>query len=290
MELHCHAILLVTLALVWPTLDAKAVCVGDQLSAHTYSVNLVPREPATKLYSTWSPLLDRIGKQTGLCFTIRISKNFAKFEHAMHEGETDFIYFNPYHQVMTQTSSGYVPLVRDEASRLAGILVTQRDGGIDSIEELEGKTVAFPAPNAYVASLLMRALLTNQGIDIEPKYVISHSNVYRAVALKLADAGGTANNTLASQPEALRSQLRIIYHSPFYITHPFSAHPRVSESDREKIAEAFLSLSEDSEGHRLLAAIQIPHPTRADYERDYKELEALDLDRFVQYTNEIEKN
>ncbi|MES9990602.1 MAG: phosphate/phosphite/phosphonate ABC transporter substrate-binding protein [Candidatus Thiodiazotropha sp.] len=270
------------LMVAWVSLPAGETCVGDRLSGRQYSVNLVPRQPPTELYRIWSPLLERIGIEHGLCFDIRIFEDFQKFENAMHAGETDFIFLNPYHQVMVHETPGYLPLIRDEESRLAGILVVAAESTITSIYQLEGKTIAFPAPNAYVASLLIRSMLANKGIDIEPKYIASHSNVLRSVALRVADAGGAANNTLEYQPDSLKSRLHILYQSPFYMPHPFSAHPRVAENDQEKVIKGFIALTKDSEGRKMLSEVQMTRPVRANYDRDYKELEQLELEHFIE--------
>ncbi|MEJ2454944.1 MAG: phosphate/phosphite/phosphonate ABC transporter substrate-binding protein [Candidatus Thiodiazotropha sp.] len=285
MERPHPATLLLFLALACQSVNAGETCVGDTLTGHRYSVNLVPRQPATELYRTWAPLLERIGKQAGLCFDITIPDGFPAFEHAMQAGKSDFIFLNPYHQLMAHDTPGYLPLIRDGHSRLAGILVVHNDSPIHSIRQLEGKTVAFPAPNAYVASLLLRAQLAKEGIDIRPEYVASHSNVMRAVALGAVEAGGVANTTLEHQPASLKSHLRILYQSPFYMPHPFSVHPRVVETDRKKVIEGFISLTSDPVGRKMLADVQMTDPIKADYEDDYKILESLGLERFIERPN-----
>jgi len=173
-------------------------------------------------------------------------------------------------------------LVRDAQSRLGGILVVPSDSPIRDIHQLEGKTVAFPAPNAYVASLLMRALLAREKIHIGADYVGSHGNVFRAAALGAADAGGGANTTLEHEPTALRSQLRMLYTSSLYMSHPFAAHPRVPRQIREKVIVGFLALDGYAEGRAMLEVIQMDQPVRADYEHDYRGLESLGLVHFVE--------
>ncbi len=283
-----HLATLLFLALSCQSVNAGETCVGDTLTGHRYSVNLVPRQPATELYRTWAPLLERIGKQAGLCFDIRVPDGFPAFERAMQAGESDFIFLNPYHQMMAHDTPGYLPLIRDGHSRLAGVLVVRTDSPIHSIRQLEGKTVAFPAPNAYVASLLLRALLVKEGIAIRPEYVTSHSNVMRAVALEAVEAGGVANTTLEHQPASLKSRIRILHQTRLYMPHPFSVHPRVAETDREKLIEGFISLTGDPDGRKMLAHVQMTDPIRADYEDDYKALESLGLERFIERPNPAE--
>ena len=281
MNLFLRYLLFLGASISWGVGWAAEPCLGDTSSPGRYSVYLVPRQSATQLFHSWAPLLERIGKENKLCFELNITATFPEFENAMRTGKPDFIFFNPYHQVMVARSPGYVPLVRDEASRLAGVLVVRRDNPIRDIHQLEGATVAFPAPNAYVASLLIRATLARDHVHVTPDYVGSHNNVFRAVALGLAEAGGAANDALKSEPEELQSQLRVLFTTPFYIAHPFSAHPRVPPQVREKVIAGFLKMATDPEGREMLKAIHMAQPVRADYDRDYRELEALGLERFI---------
>lgn len=259
---------------------AAATCLGEQ-SVRSNSVYLVPKLPAMTLYQDWAPFLKRLGKENGLCFDLHIPVDYTEFEQAIRAGKPDFVLLNPYHQVMVARKPGYVPLVRDQQSRLSGVLVVRKDSPVQDIHQLEGATVAFPAPNAYAASLLMRALFAKENIHITADYVGSHNNVYRAVALGAAQAGGGANTTLNHEPAELQSQLRVLFTTPGYMPHPFSAHPRIPQRIREKVIAGFLSIAADRTGRDLLKAIQMAQPTPADYARDYRELEQLKLEQII---------
>jgi len=258
-----------------------APCLGEQSSPKSYLVYLVPRISATKLYQGWALFLNRLGKENGLCFVLYIPADFTEFEQAIQTGKPDFVFLNPYHQLTVVRKPGYVPLVRDQQSELSGVLVVRKDSPISDIQQLEGTTVAFPSPNAYAATLLIKSLLAQKYIHISADYLGSHSNVYRAVALGAKQAGGGANTTLEYEPKELQSQLRILFITPNFMPHPFSAHSRIPQNVREKVIAGFLSIATDPVGRGLLKAIQIAEPIRADYIRDYKNLEQLKLDRFA---------
>jgi phosphonate transport system substrate-binding protein len=186
---------------------------------------------------------------------------------------------------MANESQGYVPIVRDNNRRLSGVLVVRNDSGITEVTQLDGKTVAFPSPNAFGASLYMRALLKEQEkVDIEPVYVMTHTNVYRHVVTGRAAAGGGVRRTLDREPESLRVQLRILYETPETYPHPIVVHPRVPEAQRERIQKALLELRQTAETARLLKRIQIPNPTATGLQ-DYQELQDLGLERFVVQPN-----
>jgi phosphonate transport system substrate-binding protein len=196
-------------------------------------------------------------------------------------GAADFAYMNPYHQVMAMRAQRYLPLVR-ERQPLSGILVVRRDDPIRSVRELDGRELAFPAPNAFGASLLMRALLTErEKINFTPVYVQTHGNVYRQVIRGRAAAGGGVNHTLLQERDEVRADLRVLLETPSAASHPLSAHPRVDARVRQAVADALLALADSADGQALLKAIEMPNPVRADHARDYQPLEAWRLDRYV---------
>lgn len=260
---------------------AQASCLGDPRANKVHEVHVVPQLTPSVLFSKWAPLLEQLGRQTGLCFELRIAPSIPEFENALLAGLPDFAFVNPYHEVMARKAQGYLPLVVDSKEKLSGILTVRVDSPIKSIRELDGKTIAFPAPNAFAASLLIRSRLAQQGIRIQPKYVKTHANVYRAVIIGDVVAGGGVNNTLERENTSVRDQLRILSETPGYAPHPFISHPRVSPGLRETVIEAFLKLGDSESGRKLLDAIQIPSPVRANYARDFAPLESLQLEKFV---------
>lgn len=244
-------------------------------------VEVVPQYTPEHTFATWRPVLDRIELRTGVKLDLRIKASIPQFESAFESGEPDVAYMNPYHALMAHRTQGYLPIIRDGLKRLTGILVVPADASISSIDELDGKTVAFPAPNAFGASLYMRALLAREGVAITPAYVKTHSNVYRHVMLERSSAGGGVKRTLDVEPDGIRRRLRILYTTPPATPHPIVVHPRVPAALRQSLQTAFLDMGKSPQEHGLLEAISLPSPVSALLE-DYKDLNDLNLDRFVE--------
>lgn len=246
-----------------------------------YIFAVVPQYNATELHKDWTPVLQRISRDTGLELELRIADSIPKFEAEFLKGMPDFAYMNPYHAVMAKQAHGYVPLVRD-SKPLSGILLTRRDSTYQSVRDLNGQAIAFPAPNAFGASLYMRALLSEEvGVKIEPRYVKTHSNVYRHVIRKDAAAGGSVNAAFNDEVPEVREQLRIIYQTPDVAPHPVVGHPRVPDAVRRAFVDAFLAMGKDDAGRALLKEIRTPGPIAANYERDYLPLEKLKIQKYL---------
>jgi phosphonate transport system substrate-binding protein len=249
--------------------------------AVSYSIAVVPQFRAEEIHRDWTPVLERLRAATGASFSLRIAADIPAFEESMLAGEPDFAYMNPYHQVMARKAQGYIPLVRD-SKPLTGILVVRKDDPIKSVRELDGKEVAFPAPNAFGASLWIRALLAErEKIRILPVYVKTHSNAFRYAATGKAAAAGGIGVTLVDEPEELRSTLRVLLETPGVAPHPLSAHPRLPEAVRRLVTETLLGMAQDAAGQAMLKDIQMPAPVRADYARDYQPLEKFGLEKYV---------
>ncbi len=250
-------------------------------AAQTFTVAVVPQLPAEQIFRDWTPILNEVSRLTGLDLKLKTYATIPEFETAFLKGEPDFAYMNPYHAVMAKKAAGYTPVVRDDAGRLTGTLVVRKDSAITRVDQLKGATLAFPAPNAFGASLYMRALLTEEHkIDFTPEYVTTHSNVYRHVVTGRAQAGGTIRKTLELETPELQAQLRVLYETPSAFSHPVTAHPRIPAKAREALLQAFLKLGADPAYKEQLKAIQIPTPVKADF-KEYAPLEKLGLEKFV---------
>ncbi|MBU3621906.1 phosphate/phosphite/phosphonate ABC transporter substrate-binding protein [Polynucleobacter sp. CS-Odin-A6] len=257
-------------------------CIGDPNSIYPIrSVYVVPQLAPAQLYVRWAPVLEKVGYSAGICFDLIIVRTIPDFERELLDGKPNFAFMNPYHQVMAYQAKGYFPLLADGKNKLDGIIVVKKKSGIESIESLRGAKLAFPAPNAFGASLLVRATLAKQGIDIEPIYVNSHNNVYRSVIAGDVSAGGAVNNTLQREPPEVQDQVRVLFKTTSYVPHPFSVSPAISLQERQKVTQGFLELAKTAEGRRLLDGIQMPDPIVVNYARDYQPLEQLGLAKFV---------
>ena len=265
----------------WTVFAAVAFASLGAFAAQTLTIAVVPQFSARQVFSNWTPLLKRVGDLAGVEFKLRFYDSIPLFEAGFLAGEPDLAYINPYHMVMAKNAAGYQPIIRDDESRLSGILVVRKDSPVTKLSQLQGQRVAFPAPNAFGASLYMRALLAREAkVDIKPVYVKTHPNVYRHVLLGEAVAGGGVSRTLDDERNEVQTQLRVLYTTPNVYSHPIAVHPRVEPELAVRIQKAFLALAQDPANAELYKDILVPKPLKAQYS-EYASLDKLDLDQFV---------
>jgi len=243
----------------------------------TIIFGIVPQQAASKLARKWGPLLARLSAKTGYTFKFSTAKDIPAFEKRLAAGEYDMAYMNPYHYTVFHRSPGYIALAKEKDKRIKGIIVVRKDASIKTLEELQGKTLSFPAPAAFAASVLPRATLKNRAISITPKYVSSHDSVYRTVAKGLYTAGGGVIRTLRNMAPEIRVQLKILWTTKAYTPHAIAAHPRLGKNVRLKVQKAMLELETNPQDKRLLSSLNFKG-IEAAHNSEWDDVRALGID------------
>jgi phosphonate transport system substrate-binding protein len=224
-------------------------------TARVYSFGVVPQQSATELAKAWAPLLEQLSKASGVKLRFATAPDIPAFEKRLAAGQYDFAYMNPYHYSVFHKRPGYAAFAREKERRLKGIVVVRKDSPYKDIAELRDQSLAFPAPAAFAATVLVQAEFARVGVAIKPRYVSSHDSVYLGVAKGLYPAGGGVTRTLENMDVEVRDQLRVLWTSKAYTPHPFAAHPRVPAKTVEKVAQAMFALHEAQGGPEVLKGI-----------------------------------
>jgi len=239
-------------------------------------MGIVPQQSATKLARLWTPLLRYLSEKSGLTLRFKTAPDIPTFEQRLAAGAYDFAYMNPYHYTVFHEAPGYLAFAHATNKRIKGILVVRKDSPIQSLDELTGATLAFPAPAAFAASVLPRAYFRNEGIAITPKYVNSHDSVYRSVAKGLYPAGGGVMRTFHNVDQSVSEQLRILWTSEGYTPHAIAAHPSLPSDIVDRLQRAMLAMHADSEGEALLKRINIEGFVAA-HDSEWDDVRSLDI-------------
>lgn len=244
---------MMTYILVFNMTFAKAV--DQESERQELSFGVVPQQAASKLARLWTPILGYLSDRCGYQLQFKTAPNIPSFEKRVAAGEYDLAYMNPYHYTVFHRSPGYQAIAKQKDKNIQGIIVVHQDSPLQNLSELAGKTLAFPAPAAFAASILPRAYLKKNGITITPKYVSSHDSVYMTIAKKLYPAGGGIMRTLNNVNPTIRDQLRILWTSQAYTPHAIASHPRISAEMVKKITQAMQNMHNDPKGLKLLENI-----------------------------------
>lgn len=238
---------------------------------------VVPQQSATKLVQQWQPLLQRWGDLAGVEIKFATARDIPTFEARLMAGAYDIAYMNPYHFTLVNQSPGYTALARAKNKRITGIIVARRGKSV-SLDELQDKTIAFPAPRAFAASIITQSELAQKGIKFTPKYVGSHDSVYLGVLKGLYIAGGGVKRTFESLPSEIKDQLSIIYTTAGYTPHAIAVSNNVDEEITLALRKAIAQLNDDPKAQESFTLLNIDGLQLAQ-DQDWQDVVQLGISR-----------
>lgn len=240
------------------------------------TVGVVPQQTASDLAQGWIPLLREVSAVSGCEFRFATAPTITEFEKRLARGEYAIAYMNPYHYVVFHQAAGYLAFAREKDRKLRGLIVVRNDSAVSSVQELDGKEVAFPSPAAFAATVIPLAELKRGGISVKPRFVASHDSVYLNVVRGLVVAGGGIERTLEAIDPGVRDRMRVIWRSAEYPPHAFARLPGVPESVSRDFVDAMQKVASSAPGAELLKQIGFKGVVSAQ-DRDWEPIRALDI-------------
>ena len=237
---------------------------------------IVPQESPSKLAHQWIPLMRYLSERLEQPVRFTTAPDIPTFEERVLVGQYDIAYMNPYHYVEFSQLPGYLAVAREGGKQIRGILVVGEDSPVTRLENLEGMTLAFPAPAAFAATILTRAELERLSIVHTPRFVSSHESVYLNVQKGFAAAGGGIERTFNLAVAEGLTGVRVLWRSEGYTPHAFAVHPELPKHQRLRIQAALTDLGNSEEGLALLKRANLRTLVPAG-DRDWDDVRALGL-------------
>jgi phosphonate transport system substrate-binding protein len=227
----------------------------EQNTVYTFAV--YPQYRSQQLYQTWQPILKRLSEETGLKFKLTGNSSAINFEGALYNSDYDFAYVNPYHAAKAGRNKNYKAILNDPNEEIQGILVVKK-GKIKTISQLKNQKIAFPSPNTLAASIILRQELSNQlNAGLKPIYLATPSDVYMQIHNESILGGGGTKRTFDQLRPNLKADLTILHTTKSVPAHPIVAHSKVSKLVKDKVIQAFLTMSKNHKDQVLLSKVYL---------------------------------
>ena len=221
------------------------------------------------------PLIAHLEETLGVNVEIFLAGSYDGVIQAQAANQIEFAFHgsSSYAAVYTETDGGVIPLLtsqnRDGSTGYYSTIVVRCDSGIASIEDLEGKTLAFADPDSTSGYAVPLFNLVEMGIDPETYFAAipfsgSHEAGVSGVVNATFDAAATYQDTeLAGVYQDMESkgmiepgQVCVIWQSPEITSGPFTASANLPPAMIEDVAAAVESFpTADPEGWALYTSL-----------------------------------
>jgi len=250
----------------------------------TMRITAIPDESPTELARKAAPLARYLEQKLGVKVEFTPVTDYAAAVEALVNKQVDLAWFGGFTFVQANQRSGgkVVPLVqREEDEKFRSVFITT-DPSIRTLADLKGRNLSFGSPSSTSGHLMPRSFLMAAGVepDRDLKRVAfsgAHDATVAAVASGKVDAGAlniSVWEKLLAEKKVDGGKVRVFFTTPAYHDYNWSVHADMPTAQREKLAQAFTSLSDATpEGREILQLQRATRfvPTKAE---NYKGVEA----------------
>ncbi|MCF7858427.1 MAG: phosphate/phosphite/phosphonate ABC transporter substrate-binding protein [Candidatus Cloacimonetes bacterium] len=246
----------------------------------------VPSMEAGKIVTSGQAVADYLTLETGYIFKVAVPTSYASVIEALGTNETDIAWLATFAYILANQKFGAevaLTTVRNGLEKYRGQFLARSDSGINTLEDVNGKVIAYTDAASTSGYLYPSALLAEKGI--KPKdmmYAGGHPQVILAVYQGNADVGCTfwspiddqgairdaRRAVLETYPDVVE-KVKIIGFTDWIPNDTVTFRKDFPKEMREEIVQSLLDFANTEEGHQvLLNMLDIDNFIRAD-DSDY---------------------
>lgn len=216
----------------------------------------IPVVGSGSLEEFWKPVITHLQKEFGVKITMKYVGDYAALITGMQHKHIDIAYLGPESYVQAAARAGAVALVTEKnASGIAGyhsIIITKKGSGLNTIEDLKGKTWAFTDPNSTSGTLVPSLHFKKLGIDPQKyfsKVIYSGGHEASILSVKAGRLDGASSNDLDFEKALGRlykaEDFNVIWTSDLIVGSAIAGCKDLPNELLMAIQEALLGLNED---------------------------------------------
>ncbi|MGC9457989.1 MAG: phosphonate ABC transporter substrate-binding protein [Halothiobacillaceae bacterium] len=244
------------------------------------TMGLIPAESAEEMVRKFEPMRAYLEQQLGESVKVYTATDYTGVIEAMRRKRIDVAWFGPLSYVVAQREAGAEPFAAgvrkgSDSHSYVGILTTRCDSGIENLEDLEGKTMAFVSPSSTSGGLVPTYMVVSQTGQQPEEYFsrLTYAGSHDAgqLALKNGSVDAAATNDITyermvKKGQISRDEICIIRESDPIPGSPLTYRGDLSEDKKAKIREAILNAHKDIEVSGYGALSHYEAVTPADYQ------------------------
>ncbi len=263
-----------------------------------------PSVDAKRISTNVKPLVDFLEKETGYYFITAIPASFIAVVEAFGTGKADIASINTFSYLMANAKYGAearLRIVREgNQTSYKGQFIARYGSGINSIQDINDKKMAYVDPSSTSGYILPKAMLDKMGIKpSETVFAMRHDNVVTMVYQGQVDAGATyyappdsatgdimdARMRVEKQFPDVAKKVKIIGFTQDIPNDPWVFRKSMKEGMKEKIIDALLKFVKTKEGKKALFDIYDITGLIRTKDSDYDSLRKLLREQNISFEN-----
>lgn len=289
------------MALMFTGLLTLASCQNEaKLGSRDNPVKLyfTPSVDAETITTNSKEFIQFLEKETGLYFETGIPTNYVAVVEAFGSGRADIGAMNSFGYLMAHEKYGAkakLRVIRYGVDYYQGQIIAHVDSGIESVEDLDGKSFAFTDPSSTSGYMFPLKMMKEADVDLSNEvFAMKHDNVVTMIYQGQVEAGATyysapdeegnirdARQRVKTQFPDVEEKIKIIAITEKIPNDPFVFRKDLPEEVSQKFIKAIKKFIKTEQGkeifHNIYSVDGLVDATDADYVPLKKMIEAIDI-------------
>jgi phosphonate transport system substrate-binding protein len=246
-------ILSFTATLVTSIVPALAIPTQASAAEKALSFHVLNHRTIALTAQYWNPILTYVGAKSGVPLELKLSKTAHEGNAIAEKGLYDFIYTNHFF-TPERDRLGYKVIARPAGPGIQSQIVVPANSPAQSLEDLNGKDVAFVSPDGFTGYWLPLDALLKAKVKVN--VVLTGNQEASSAQLKVNKVAAAGVNSTVMARYATREAFdyRALWTSEVYQDLCIMANPKVSAEKVAAVRSAFVGMSKDPEGRKILEA------------------------------------
>jgi phosphonate transport system substrate-binding protein len=241
------------IAIALAAMFAVALLSTARAADQAFTFNVLNQRSIALTAQYWNPILIYVSKKSGVPLELRLAKTVQEGNALAEQGAYDFLFTNHFF-TPERDRLGFRVIARPAGRPIRGQIVVPNDSPIKSLQELDGKEVAFPSPDAFAAYQLPMDALLKSKLNVKPVFTSNQEASF--AQLKVGTVAAAAVNDTILERYARREgfEYRLLWNSEAFNDLCIMVSPKVAKEKVAAVRDAFVNMTTDPEGRRVLEA------------------------------------
>jgi phosphonate transport system substrate-binding protein len=229
-------------------IPTQAVAAEKALSFHVLSQRSIA---LTAQY--WNPILTYVTAKSGVPLELKLAKNAHDGNANAEKGLYDFMYTNHFF-TPERDRLGYKVIARPAGPGIQSQIVVPANSAVRSLEDLNGKDVALVSPDGFTGYWLPLDALLRAKVKVNVVLTGNQEASFAQLKVNKVAAAGVNSTVMARYAAREAFEYRILWTSEVYQDLCIMANPKVAAEKATAVRNAFVGMSKDPEGRKILEA------------------------------------
>ena len=238
-------------AIIAATIGLHCADAAAQQRAYTFYVLNQRTVALTAQY--WNPILTYVSAKSGVPLELKLAKTAQEGNAVAESGRYDFQYTNHFF-TPERDRLGWKVIARPAGPGIRAQIVVPVDSPIQSLQDLNGKDVAFVTPDGFTGYWLPYDALLRANVKVKVVFTGNQEASSAQLRINKVAAAGVNSSVMARYGRRESFEYRALWTSEIYQDLCIMANPAMPADKVAAVRSALIGMANDPAGRKVLEA------------------------------------